>query len=288
MRAALVALVALGCEAPREWLGVSYDDRFGEATTMDVYAPESGGAGGAARPAVMFVHGGAWKAFSKSAHTRAAIRLARSGYVAATINYRLVPDGVFPRAYQDSACALAFLRAHADDYGLDPARVAVIGYSAGAHLAALLGVATDVDAIAPDCAAGRPGPPAAVVPGDGPLDLRRSRFSAVVDFLGGSVDDIPETYALASPITHVDAGEPPFLLVHAGADLLVDLAQSEDMRDVLVAAGNEARLLTLAGGGHLFNPDPDVGHLEITQTIETPEGWAAIADFLEDTLGPPP
>jgi hypothetical protein len=100
-------------------------------------------------------------------------RLAHSGYVAATIEYRLVPDGVFPAAAEDCFCALAFLRAHAQEYGLDPQRVALMGYSAGGQLVSLLGVhAEDPELQDPGCPAGLTFAPAAVIDGAGPADLR--------------------------------------------------------------------------------------------------------------------
>ena len=138
---ALPAVLALvGCAAPAEIHDVPYDNRFGDQTTMDIYLP----AGEPARsPAIMMIHGGAWRFGTKDAYRDAAVRYARSGWVAVSINYRLGPAGVYPRAVQDCVCALAYLRAHADDYGIDPNRIAVTGYSAGGHLASLVGVAGD-------------------------------------------------------------------------------------------------------------------------------------------------
>src|SRR5437773_1187034 len=101
--------VAPGCGKPNVHEGVSYDDRFGESTTMDVYVPDGDGP----HPGVMLLHGGAWSGGSKAEFTQGAARLARSGYVAATINYRLLPDGAYPRDVQDCLCALSYLRAHA-------------------------------------------------------------------------------------------------------------------------------------------------------------------------------
>src|SRR5688572_30270602 len=96
-RATVLLGILAGCTAPVEIHDVAYDDRHGDSTVMDVYLPEGSAT---ARPGVMFIHGGGWRAGTKDHHTEAARRLARSGYVAATINYRLVPDGVFPTAVQ--------------------------------------------------------------------------------------------------------------------------------------------------------------------------------------------
>lgn len=283
---ALTALLASGCADVVELTGVAYDQRFGDATTMDVYLPDDGLTG---RPAVLWIHGGGWKHFSRSAHTDHAIRLARAGYVSATINYRLVPDGSFPRAPQDCLCALAYLRNHADEYGLDPDRIAVAGYSAGGHLASLIGVAAGVPELAPDCAAGATYAPAAVISGAGPEDLlAMGDGDAVRDFVGGTPEEVPERYELASPISHVSPDAPPFLFVHGTGDLFVNIDQSKKMRDALRDAGVQARLLALPGGGHLTNPDTGLGQADFgSTTIDSPQAWAAIIDFLDQTVGAP-
>jgi acetyl esterase/lipase len=280
--ATLLVGILAGCGAPVEIHDVAYDDRFGDATTMDVYLPDEDGT---ARPAVLFIHGGGWRAGSKEAHTEAAARLARSGYVAATINYRLTPEGAFPRAVQDCLCALSFLRAHAGEWGIDPDRVAVAGYSAGGHLAGLLGVAADDPRLAPDCASGPTGPPAAAIPGAGPMDLLDFQNDVVVDFLGVSAEADPERWALASPLDHVGPDEPPFLFIHGSGDWFVDIDQARRMDEALRAAGNDSRVLELDGGGHLLNPGDQVGDLRVEMSMESPEAWLAIMDFLERKLG---
>lgn len=272
-----LGLAASGCEGPGEYEDVSYDARFGDATTMDVYVPRGAGP----HPAVMFIHGGAWFAGTKAEYTQAAKRLARSGYVAATINYRLVPAGTYPHAVQDCLCALSFLRARAADYDLDPDRIAVVGYSAGGHLAALIGVAADHPAHQPDCASGRTHAPRAVVSGAGPQDLRGKNNKWVRDFLGGSPDEVPERFVSASPIAQVGPGKPPFLFINGAADWLVDIDQARAMRDRLRENGNDANLLEVAGGGHLLNPTTDTGEVVVEEADLTSEGWMALIDFVE-------
>ena len=77
----------------------------------------------------MFIHGGSWRYGDKSIFYFAASRFAESGFTVASIDYRLLPSGVFPNNIQDCLCALAFLRARATDYAIDPERIAVMGYS---------------------------------------------------------------------------------------------------------------------------------------------------------------
>ncbi|MCC6214690.1 MAG: alpha/beta hydrolase [Polyangiaceae bacterium] len=282
--AALLAAVCASCAAPRTLEDVPYDRRHGDATTLDLYLPDDG----RLHPAVMMIHGGAWTFGDKRHFARMGERLARSGWVAASVNYRLLPEGAYPRMFQDVGCALAFLQDHATDYGIDPDRIAVLGYSAGGHLASLLGVAWDEDAFAPDCDAGRPSAPAAVIPGAGIHDfLLREPHELFVELLGGTRDEVPERYELASPARHVREGEAPYLLIVGGSDWIADPAQSERMRAALVARGNEASLLELAGGGHLLNSTADPGELQLLVPLETPEGWLAITDFLLRELGEP-
>lgn len=284
--ACVFALVAAsGCAEVDEILDVRYDERYGGATSMDVYMPTDGGD---RRPAVMMIHGGGWRLFSKSAYTDHAARLAGAGYVAATINYRLVPDGAYPALIQDCVCALAHLRANADTYGIDPDRVAVLGYSAGGHLASLLGVGITEDDFQPSCDAGTTGPPNAVISGAGPQDMRElPEVDSVTEFLGGTRDEVPEIYDRASPITHVHSGAPPYLFIHGTTDVFVDVEQSEDMRDALTDVGVDARLLTVSGGGHLFNMSADGTYLVTLTSTDIPEAWAATVDFLDSTVGPP-
>jgi acetyl esterase/lipase len=275
---------------------VAYDPRFGDATVMDVFTPS--GPRGAARPAVLMIHGGGWRSFSKSSMTQDARRLAGAGYVVFDLNYRLVPDGVFPRDAQDCLCALAYARAHAAEYGIDPARIATMGYSAGGHLASLVGVAARDPAIAPDCeaVAAAPaeaallGPPAAVISGAGPTDFHAMpQVDVIIEYLGGTIDAVPAVYDLASPITHVAATSPPFLFVQGEDDWFVTKEQTFAMRDALAAAGVETRTLEVPGGGHLWNRGSDGDRWELPLTsIDTPESQAAIVDFLDHTIGPPP
>lgn len=273
---------AAACSAPREIQDVSYDARF-QRTKLDLYLPDEEGL----RPTVMLIHGGAWKYGDKGQMRRMARRLARSGYAVASVNYRLLPAGRFPRNFQDVACALAFLQLGADQYGIDPARIAVLGYSAGGHLTAMLGMSWDDPTIAPDCDAGPPTAPAAIVPGAAVYDFRGRDHALVIDYLGGSESEVPDNFQLASPMAQIGPGRPPALLITGGADWFVGIDDTREMGAGLRAAGNSAEVLTLAGGGHLLTAGPDPGDVQFGVSIETPEAWLALIDFLERTVGAP-
>lgn len=277
----LVLLAACGTET-QVHEGVRYDERFGESTAMDIHVPQDDGV---ARPAVMLIHGGAWRFGSRDGYTDAAERFAAAGYVAATIDYRLVPAGRYPAAVQDGLCALSFLRANAATYGIDPDRIAVTGYSAGGHLSALIGVAADHPSHQPDCVWGPTGAPAAVIPGDGPYDFTTGgSHEWIVDFLGGTLDEVPDNYVDASPVLQVREGAPPMLVVH-GSDDVVPIDYAVDLVEAMRAHDNEVRFLELDGAGHILSPTTATGGGYLQAATDMPEAWAVTLDFLARTLG---
>jgi acetyl esterase/lipase len=278
-------LVVAGCTAPAVEEDVVYDNRLGDSGLMDIYLPDGAGP----HPAVLFIHGGTWRHGSKQHFRSAGPRLSRSGFVSASINYRLLPDGQFPNNLDDCVCALAFLRAHAAEYSIDPDRIAVMGYSAGAHLASLVALASDHPELPADCeaAGGQPvAPPAAAISASGPQDMRRwwhelSDKETVEGIFGGSLDELPHAYELGSPRYHVKPGAPPFLILEDA----LDLGGVQDFRDALVAAGNDARLLQVEGSLHILEQTDDAGFYEAGVSSETPVAWIAIDDFLSRTIG---
>jgi acetyl esterase/lipase len=168
---------------------------------------------------------------------------------------------------QDVRCAVRWLRARAADHALDGARVGVLGFSAGAHLASMLATTADVAALdAPEDGSPEPGcltsagSPAvqAVVPVAGPQDLRvngpytKEQARLVTNFLGVFPGEAPGRAALASPMAHVGPGDAPFLLVQGTRDDLVPPDHARRMRAALHAAGVPATLVELRGVGHAF------------------------------------
>lgn len=276
-----------GCLDVDELVDISYDDRY-TADRLDVYMPTDDPPPGG-RPAVMLVHGGGWSKFHRDVNTEQAKRLAAAGYVTVNIDYRLVPDGAYPADEQDVLCALSFTRAHAMEWGLDPARIALWGYSAGGHLVSLAGVAADLPDHQPDCASGPTYAPAAVIDGAGPSDMRAMpQVDTIIDYMGGTPEEQPRHYDAASPLLQVKQGAPPFLIVHGTDDWFVDYStQAEPMRDALRAVGTGVDMLTVPGGGHIINRGP-AGRYEVVLTsLDTPDAWLAELDFLARTVGAP-
>ncbi|MCA9269038.1 MAG: alpha/beta hydrolase, partial [Planctomycetales bacterium] len=192
---------------------VPYVDDDDVKHLADVYVP----AGEGPFPAVLMIHGGAWTSGSKGhmlAHARAA---SSAGYTVVAINYRLAPRDIFPAQIDDCRAAVRWMRSNADKYKIDPERIAAYGYSAGGHLACLLGTsdASDKDAIS--CRV------QCVVAGGAPCEFRRLPDDSPVFsfFLGGTPSEKPDAYRDASPTAFASADDPPVFFFHGGEDRVV-------------------------------------------------------------------
>jgi acetyl esterase/lipase len=210
----------------------------------DLYVPEGQGP----FATVLVVHGGSWQRGDKGDMADICRDLARHGYAAFTVNYRLAPRYRYPAPILDLQLALRWLHGHSTEYHLDPARTGAWGYSAGAHLVALLATLHTGDALAaPDIQL------QAVVSGGTPADLRKWPHSPLVGiFIGKNGIEAPALYAEASPVTHVSAASPPFYLYHGSVDTLVEPDQATDLQASLKAAGVPVQLYWLEGHGHVY------------------------------------
>lgn len=243
---------------------VTYCTVDGVELKMDVYYPE----GAASRtPAVVYIHGGGWTSGDKTEGfgRRDIPDLIEAGFTIFSVDYRLAPRYTFPAMIEDVKCAIRSLRAHAEEYRIDPDRIGVWGSSAGGHLTGLLGL-TDADAgFDVGQYADQSSRVQAVAIFFGPTDL-------TVPFPGG-YDGARQVFAgfppeLASPITYVTPDDPPVLLVHGDADDLVPLDQSERLYEKLVAAGVEARLVVVKDGPHsLSAPHQSPSRGELTRLL---------------------
>jgi len=232
--------------------------------TLDVYLPPRGSSAAAPaspRPAVIAIHGGSWIGGSMTDYrsdprNRVVIRLAQRGLVVLAIDYQLARPGhpSWPAVLGDLREAVRWTRRHAREFNIHPDRIAVLGQSAGAHLAALL--ATLPDEPGPDGVSSRV---QAVVSFYGPSDLARlmaSRHLAhepVRTFLGGRAAERAESVADASPLNHVSRDDPPMLLLHGSDDLWVPPEQSVLMAEALKRAGVRHQLIVVPGARHGFD-----------------------------------
>ncbi|MHB9026828.1 MAG: alpha/beta hydrolase fold domain-containing protein [Armatimonadota bacterium] len=229
-------------------------------------------------PVVVHIHGGSWSSGSKS--SSAAELLVTRGFAVASIDYRFSQEVIFPAQMHDCKAAVRWLRANAKKYGLNGARIGAWGTSAGAHLAALLGVSGGVPELE-----GRLGHPdqssrvQAVCDFYGPSDLVSlvgahgdDPRNAVSRLLGGAVNDNLDKAKAASPLTYVDKDDAPVLILHGDRDSVVPVSQSKLFHEALQKAGVESTLRIVPGAGHGFR---------LTQAMKT-----QIIAFFEKHLKP--
>lgn len=219
-------------------------------------------------PGLVVIHGGAWRAGDKAQMRDLLDRFAKQGYVAMSPQYRFCPKEVFPAQVHDVKTALRWLRAHAADYRLDPDRVGAMGFSAGGHLALMLGVTDADDGLEGDVAADAPDTRVqAVVNYFGPTDLLADDIPdvskpLVKDFLGGEPKDKEALAKQASPLTFVTKDDPPILTFQGTKDPLVPHTQAVKLEEALTKAGGQGRVELIINGGH-----GDWGGPEIERTF---------------------
>lgn len=242
---------------------VTYARPGGEELEADVWRPPGGGPAGEAdaakgRPAVIVVHGGGWRSGERGDFPRWNAWLASKGYVVFDIDYRLSPPPSWRDAPADVRCAVGWVKENAARYGVDPERVALMGRSAGGHLA-LLTAYTQGSAPTPGCDARNLHDTgvAAAVAFYPPTDLARlsslGYLGGMDRFIGGTRDAVPERYRLLSPVLRVDPRAPPTFLAHGGDDQIVPPGQSELLADRLREAGVPHRLVELPWANHTFD-----------------------------------
>ncbi len=219
-------------------------------------------------PLVILVHGGGWLGNDKYADIgymkKTVAEIVSNGFALASIDYRFSTQAIFPAQIQDCNRAVSFLFDNADKYHLDKKRIAVMGFSAGGHLASLMGLSKN-DNIE-----------TFFMPGSN----KSFSFKAVVDFYGpaelilfpGSNDPKspeslligaaplarPDLAKAASPVTYVDKNDPPFLIIHGEKDDLVSIKQSQLLSSWLKVVGVQNELVIVKDAPHfgvMFDAD---------------------------------
>ena len=207
-------------------------------------------------PCIVLIHGGGWAAGNKNQHNEQVHDFVRKGYISATIHYRFAPKYVFPAQIEDVKCAIRYLRANADKYGIDKSRIGAVGFSAGAHLSMMLGAMDREDGLEGE--GGNPEQSSkvnAVVAFFGPTDFStddwpKQTLPILQGFLGGAKAERPDVYRRASPITYVNAGDAPMLLIQGTKDVLVPWSQATAMGEALTRSGVYGRVDLILGAGH--------------------------------------
>ncbi len=221
--------------------------------TLDLYRPPNP-APAAGYPGVVMIYGGAWQRGQPSDNGAFADYLASQGYVVWAISYRHAPEYPFPAQIEDVTAALGFVQQMAERYETDPRRIALMGRSAGAHLAMLAAYQ------------GGPLPVQAVVNYYGPVDLLSGYYDlptpdpldvrhVLRDFLDGPPEGPQQIarYQAASPLTYATRPQPPSLLIYGGKDRVVMSRFGQGLANRLRATGSKAVFLEIPWADHAFD-----------------------------------
>jgi len=207
-------------------------------------------------PAVFVIHGGAWRGGNKKDVRSLMPEFARHGYVAVSPQYRFCPKETFPAQVHDVKAAVRWLKSNASKYHVDPERIGAVGFSAGGHLALMLGLTSEKDGLEGDVKPGEPDSKIkAVVNYFGPTELSATDIPLVSkplvkDFLGGTPQEKPEMSAKASPLTYVSADDAPVLTFQGTKDPLVPHSQAIKLTEAMSKVGTPGRVELLIGAGH--------------------------------------
>ncbi|MFN6469867.1 MAG: alpha/beta hydrolase [Nostoc sp. SerVER01] len=215
---------------------------------MEVYQPPEVGK----YPALIVIYAGAWQHGNPSANAEFNQYIAQQGYTVFAIDYRHAPKYQFPSQLDDVRTALNFIRKHAAEYEADPERIVLLGRSAGAHLAMLAAYQLDAPPIR------------AVVSYYGPVNLTEgyktppspdpiNTRAVLKAFLGGSLEELPNQYRIASPINYLTHPLPPTLLIYGSRDHLVEARFGRKMYERLHESGNTAVFLEIPWAEHAFD-----------------------------------
>ena len=232
---------------------------------LDLYLPKKRGT--ELLPVVIYIHGGGWRSGARDRGVKRLTPFVSTGqYAGVSVGYRLSDEAQWPSQIHDGKAAIRWIRAHAEEYGLDPDRIGIFGTSAGAHLVSVLGTTGDVPAME-----GKLGPHTdqssrvtCVADLYGPTNFltmnRTAAPGAKLDhdspnspeslLIGGPIQENPAKVATANPITYITSDDPPFLIIHGTLDPLVSFNQSELLHQALLSSDLGSTLVTVTGGGH--------------------------------------
>jgi acetyl esterase/lipase len=242
----------------------------GQTLKLDWAEPDTRGA---ARPAVVLIHGGAWMFGQRSELRALQFMLAKEGFVAISVDYRLAPEAVFPQPLHDAQCAVRWLRSQSAVHAIAADQISAWGHSAGAHLAALLAVtanrsdlqghghvitASRSDQAGTGSASGTTSSHVqAVIAHSGVYDLSSALGPAAavlasaqrgaVAMAGGS-DAVALQRASVTSYAHRQSA--PVLVLHGDKDTVVPLSQALQLHDALLASGARSQLLVVPGADH--------------------------------------
>lgn len=277
----LIMLVATGCggglsvmlggSSTFSSVDPSYKDlayaTISETQKLDLYIPTTGSG---PFPLVIMVHGGGFMFGDKAdgAGLTGVDQLLAAGYAAASINYRLSGEAIYPAQIYDANAAVRFLRANAAKYKLNPDKFGAWGASAGGNLVSLLGTTCGVTELEGDLGNNdQSSCVQAVVDWFGPIDFLKMQeqfagtscssttndaSSPESKLVGAAIQTVPEKVALTNPINYITADDAPFLIQNGTADCNIPPVQNKNLADALsaVIGADKVTYISLEGAGH--------------------------------------
>jgi acetyl esterase/lipase len=244
--------------------GLDYVGAGNQRQMLDLYLPDA--KSDQPHPLVVYIHGGGWEAGSKN-DAQILLGLIKDGtpYAGASLNYRLTDQAQWPAQIHDCKAAIRWLRAHAQEYHLDPNKIAAFGISAGGHLVSMLGVTGGVKELEGTlgkhldqssrvtCVMDFCGPSDFITfRGKGSIMDPDDPKGALAKLIGGPLKDRKATARNASPVNYITSDDAPFLIIHGDHDNIVPYSQATEFDAALKAAHIPSTLLTGTGGGHVF------------------------------------
>lgn len=235
---------------------------------LDLYAPE---AQEGPLPGVLLFFGGSWKHGRKDQLRVYAQYLAAQGYVVGAVQYRLRSAGQWPNSVHDAKCAVRWMRAHAEDYGIDGTQIGVMGNSAGGYLALMAGYTSGQEAFEGQGGwAEEDSSVQAVVDIYGPVDFTeevRRDHKAIVSYMGGTYEEMPDRYETASPLWQLHEQAPPTCVIHGTVDQLVPITQSDRLVEKLAALEIPHEYSRINGWPHAMDVvEPVCAHVQALAT----------------------
>ena len=230
------------------------------ALKLDVYQPRRLTS---AVPTVVYFHGGGWVRRDKDGATLRLLPYLQMGWAVVNVDYRLAAVALAPAAVEDCRCALRWVAQHASEYKFDPAKIVLVGASAGGHLALMAGMAPASAGLDGECPAGNVVRVAAIVNWFGITDVAdllsgKNKRDYAVAWLGNQ-NNRSRIARRVSPLTYVRAGLPPIISVHADKDPTVPYSQAVRLHRALAQAGVPNQLVTIHGEKHgHYAPEDDV------------------------------
>ncbi len=271
-----IPLLMLWSRDVRVERGVLFHSEEKRRVRLDIYRPRDGVPYGDRRPAVIQVHGGGWILGSRSEQGIPLLNhMAANGWVGFNVDYWLSPRATLPEHVIDVKRAIAWVREHADELCVDPARIAITGGSAGGHLCALAALTSDDRSLQPGFEDADTSVMAAV-PFYGIYDLAALEvYSHLRDWLFEKVvlkatfDDAPDLYRDVSPTYRVTDAAPPFLIFHGNKDSLVPVEDARAFRDKLEEVSkNPVLYVEMPGAEHAFDIFPSLRTARVVECIE--------------------